>query len=296
MKFRASRLALLEAFNIAGSIVSQRPTRPVLANIHLVVSSQGTAELRSTDQDTSIRFTVALEEGAESGEALLPAARVSSILKECGTDDVAFESDESGKVRIRSGRSRFQVLSENPAEFPDLPEFNEAASFGLEREKLHLLMSKTQFAIAKEKSRFAFNGARLDIEGNLARMIATDGKRLAMKTTPIDNSDGVTASPIVPARALTVFDRVFNAEDDIVRVALGEHQIMIKTARAEVSSVLVEGNFPNYKAVIPAETTVNIRFPREELMRAFRQASLLTSQETRSVRMKVASGKAVLTA
>ena len=295
MKFTASRSALIEAFANAGSIVASRTIKPILSNFHLVSQGDGMAEVRSTDLDISIRFRLPLESHDGAGELVIPAQRTSAIIKECATESITFESDDSGKVKIRSGRASFQILCENPAEFPTLPVFNEEAAFGLERSKLQALMAKTQFAVAKEKSRFAFNGAKLDIEGDVARMIATDGRRLAMMTVKIDNADQVTASPIVPARALSLFEKVLTDADDVIRVALDERQVMIKTARAELAARLVEGQFPNYKAVIPTETPIRVEFDREELLRAFRQSSLLTSQETRSVRLRLQSGRATLT-
>lgn len=296
MNFVVSRETMLEAFQIVGSIIPSRPIRPILSCCHLMVGPDGIASLMATDLEIGIRFNLVVGGVTDPGETVVPAARVAAILRECASDEVTFESDGAGKLRIISGRSNFQLLSESPEEFPVIPEFKEEAAFGLERDKLVSLMRRTQFAVAREKSRFAFNGAKLHIEGDVARMIATDGKRLAMMVETIDNSDGVTAGHIVPARALAIFDKVLGDEDDVVRVALDDREIMVKTTRAEISSRLVDGSFPNYRAVIPEETPIVASFDREELARAFRQASLLTSQETRSVRFEIANDRAVLSA
>ncbi|MCB9833506.1 MAG: DNA polymerase III subunit beta [Planctomycetes bacterium] len=295
MKFRASRQALLEAFQVAGSVVSSRAIRPILGCVHLVVH-QDRAEASATDLEIAIRYRLPVLAVVEPGEAVVPAARLTAILRECSSDEVELDSDSGGKIHLVSGSSSFQLLSEHPEEFPRIPEFPDAAAFGLNRDKLVSLIRKTSFAVAKEKSRFAFNGAKLHIEGNEARMIATDGKRLAMMVEEIDNSDGVEAGHIVPARALQVFEKVLGEEDDLVRIALDDKEIMLKTTRAEISSRLVDGSFPNYKAVIPETCAFTVGFDREELIRAFRQAALLTNQETRSVRMKLVDGRATLSA
>jgi len=294
MKFEVSRAGMLEGFQVVGSIISPRSVRPILKNVHMVVSSEGMATLMSTDLEVAMRYRVPLGKVDDEGEAVVEAGRVAAILRECTSDNVTFESDGSGKVRILSGRSKFVVLSENPEEFPPIPEFADEGAFGLDREKLVSLIRKTQFAVAREKSRFAFNGAKLDINGNEARMVATDGKRLAMKVEEIDNSDGIVASHIVPSRALGIFEKVLTEDDDTVRVTLDEKEIMIRTARAEISSRLVEGSFPNYKSVIPDDCPHAVRFDKEELMTAFKQAALLTSQETRSVKITFAKERAVL--
>ncbi|MEZ6196341.1 MAG: DNA polymerase III subunit beta [Planctomycetota bacterium] len=296
MRFTAKRQALLEAFQVVGTIIPSRPIRAILSHVHLVVDDASRARLEATDLELSIRFDVPLERVDAVGEAVLPASRVASILRECTTDTVDFSSDELGKVRIEAGRAAFNLLSESPEEFPHLPEFPSDRAFGLDRQKLVTLIRKTQFAVAREKSRFAFNGAKLLIEGDVARMVATDGKRLAMKEVGIDGSDAVSAGPIVPARALAVFEKVMTDEDDTVRMALDDKEIMLHTTRAVISSRLVEGSFPNYQAVIPKETPIRVRFSREELASAFRQAALLTSHETRSVRFELAEGVARLSA
>ncbi len=295
MKFTVSRQAILEAFQVVGLVISPRAIRPILTNVHMVVADD-MLTVMGTDLEMSIRFHVPMGDVEETGEAVVPASRVASILKECATENVTFEAEIGGKVRLRSGKSSFQLLSENPEEYPPIPEFNNEKAFGLDRDKLVTLIRKTHFAVAREKSRFAFNGAKLHIEGNQARMIATDGKRLVMKVEDIDNSDEISAGHIVPSRALTVFEKVLGEEDDLVRIALEDNEIMLKTTRAEISSRLVEGSFPNYKAVIPEECAINLEFNRDDFIRAFRQAALLTSQETRSVKLKIYDGKAELSA
>lgn len=295
MKFTVSRQAILEAFQVVGLVISPRAIRPILTNVHLLATND-MLTVMGTDLEMSIRFNVPMEGVEEAGEAVVPASRVASILKECASETVSFEAEIGGKVRLRSGKSSFQLLSENPEEYPPIPQFNGENAFGLDRDKFVTLIKKTHFAVAREKSRFAFNGAKLDITGNQARMIATDGKRLVMKVEEIDNTDEVNTGHIVPSRALTVFEKVLGDEDDVVRIALEDNEIMLKTTRAEISSRLVEGSFPNYKAVIPETCTINLEFPREDLIRAFRQAALLTSQETRSVKLRVADGKAELSA
>lgn len=296
MKFTANRQALLEAFQVVGTIVPSRPIRAVLSHVHLVVQSSGRASLEATDLELAMRFDVTLDSVTEVGEAVLPASRVASILRECRSEQVVFSSDELGKVRIEADRSAFNLLSEAPEEFPTLPEFPDERAFGLDRQKLVTLIKKTQFAVAREKSRFAFNGAKLQIEDSVARMVATDGKRLAMKEVEIENTDGVSAGPIVPARALSIFEKVMTDDDDLVRMALDDKEVLVRTTRAVISSRLVEGSFPNYQAVIPKETPIITRFGRDELASAFRQAALLTSHETRSVRLELEDGVARLSA
>ena len=296
MRFSVQRSAILEASQIVGTIIANRPMRPTLGCVHILVDDPSRVTLMSSDLEITIRFDVPIQAGAELGEVVVPAGRLTSILREATTEEIDFRTDETGKLQVKTGNSRFNLLGENPEEFPEIPAFDLDRAFSLDRQKLVTLIQKTQFAVAKEKSRFAFNGAKFFIEGDKARMVATDGKRLAMKVVDIENADAIEAGPIIPSRALQVFEKVLSEEDDHVRISLDERKIMIKTTRAEISSGLVEGNFPNYAAVIPKDSPIKIKFNREKLITAFRQAALLTSFETRSVRMTLKEGKATLSA
>lgn len=295
MKFTVLKSAIVEALGIIGSVVVQRSVRPILNNVHIVVGDDGRATLVSTDlMEISLRYRLPLVEVAATGEALLPIARTLSIAREAPSEQITFEQDEPGKITIRSGRSVFNVLSDNPADYPQVPEFRTAGSFTLDRTKLLRLIRKTQFAIAKEKSRFAFNGAVLHLTNGEARMVATDGKRLAIMKETVDHGESLATRPIIPLRALHAFDKLLALDEESAQIAVDEREIMLRTPRADVIAPLLEGSFPDYQAVIPKETPTLVRFNRLELASAFRQAALLTSQDSRSVRMSLADGKATL--
>ena len=294
MKFTAKRDQLLDAFLAMGSFVSPRPVRPVLTCVLLEVSDDGTCVLSATDLEITLRYRLQVEKVVESGIAALPVARLAAILRESAAEEITITLSEAGKAKISSGRSNFQVLGELADEFPEIPDFLDDRAFSLDRKKLVSLVRKTQFAVAREKSRFAFNGAKLHIQGDEARMIATDGKRLAMKVEEIENTSNVETGHIIPVRALTLIDKVLADDDEVVRIALDDQKIMFATTRAEISSTLVEGSFPDYEAVIPKKSSTQVSFQRDQLVSALRQAALFAPEQTRSVRFEVESGRATV--
>jgi DNA polymerase III subunit beta len=294
MKFTGNRERLLEAFNIVGSVVSQRPIKPILQNVRMIVGPEG-AELLATDLEVSIRYRVPLDVVEEGGDVVLPAARIHGILRESRAEKVTFAADDRG-VSVVAGGARFKVQGDDPEEFPFVPSFEDRKGLSIPRDHFRSMVRKTHFAAAKERSRFAFNGVRLQIEGDEIRMIATDGKRMAVKACAVDNPDDISGGHIVPTKGLLTFEKVITEEDAVVRLDLDDKQAMIKTLRAEVSSRLVEGAFPNYKAVIPKETPLSASFARDELAAILRQAKLFTNEESRSVRFVFEEGKLVVTA
>ncbi|HYC77948.1 MAG TPA: DNA polymerase III subunit beta [Planctomycetota bacterium] len=294
MKFTGNRERLLEAFNVVGSVVSPRAIKPILQNLRMVVGPEG-ALLLATDLEVALRYRVPLDVVEEGGDVVIPVGRVQGILRESTADRIVFTSDDRN-VQIVAGNGRFRIQGEDPEEFPVIPAFEDQKALAIPREAFRAMVRKTHFAAARERSRFAFNGVRLQVDGDEVRMIATDGKRMAVKMTPVDNPEKIAAGHIIPTKGLLTFEKVVTDDDPVVRVSVDDRQVMIKTQRAEVSSRLVEGAFPRYETVIPKETPLSASFPRETLLRAMRQAKLLTNEESRSVRLSFDDGKMVISA
>jgi len=293
MKFTGNRQQLLEAFSMVGSVVPSRPVKPVLSNVRVVVGAEG-GTLLATDLDVAIRYRIELESVEEGGDFLLPSAKVLGILRECTGESVAFSSEESS-ISLKCGSSKFKLLGQDPEEFPTVAPFKDEQAFTMDRNPFRTLIHKTAFATARERTRYAFNGVRFEIEGDEARMIATDGKRMAVKSVAISNPDKISAARTIPTRGLQTFDRVLMDEDKQVRISLDEKQAMIKTVRSEISSRLVEGNFPSYQKVIPAELPNSATFRRTDIVSALRQAAILTNDESRSVRLSFEEKRVIMT-
>ncbi len=293
MKFTVPRNIMLDALQIMGSVIPSKSVRPIACNMHIVVDGDGIVTLSGTDFEMAMSYRLSVTSVDDPGEAVVNAGRATSILREAPDGDIVFETNESGKLVVRAGRSCFNLLTERPEEFPERPTHDSTHEFALSQSQFVSLVKKVLFAVARDKSRFAFNGARLSIEGDKAVMVATDGKRLALMSEKIDNVDGATASAIIPGRALSIFEKALG-DDEMVRVSIGDRDVTMKTNRAVMSARLVEGVFPDHDKVIPQEGGRTAVFDRQDLHKAFRQAALLTSKETRSVNMTITENGATL--
>lgn len=292
MRFTANRQRLLDAVNLVGSVTGPKAVRPVLQNLRLVVDSGG-ATLLATDLEVAIRHRVELLEIEEVGDILLPVAKLGSILRECAADGVKFALNDR-RASIKCGNATFHINGENPDEFPVIPNFDEDKALTLDRDIFSTLIRKTSFACAREKTRYAFHGVRVEVSGDEVRMVATDGKRLAMKSASFDNTRDVKQAPIVLQKGLATFERILGA-DPKVQVCIEDKQVMVKSGSAEVSSRVADGVFPDWRNVMPKTRLLKATCPRLDLLTALRQASVLTSEESRSVRMKFSDGRMVLT-
>ena len=294
MKFSADRRRLLEALSIVGAAIAPRVVKPILKNIRMTVDQSGDATLLATDLHVAIRHRIVLDHVEEGGDVLLPATRLIGILRESAAETVDFETDDF-VVRISAGRSEFKVMGDQTDLYPNLDTFDLETSLVVPRQDLHLLISKSIFATAKEKSRYAFNGVRLETSGDEARMIATDGRRMAVIMVPIENPDGVEAGHLIPTKGLATIDRVLADGATAVEIGLKNDTILMKAGEIEVSSRLVEGSFPRYQAVIPKDIVLTASFDRNALLTALRQASVLTNEESRAIRVAFGDDKALLT-
>lgn len=292
MRFSATRQRLLEAVQVVSTVAGPKAVRPVLQNLRLMVDNNG-ATLLATDLEVAIRYRVELTGVEEVGDILLPVARLVSILRECAADVVRFEVEDR-TARITCGKASFRVHGENPEEFPVIPAFDEERAFSLPRDTFQLLIARTLFACAKEKTRFAFHGVRFEVSGDEVRMVATDGKRLAMKSAGFENTLDVKQAPIVLQKGLMTFERILGS-DPKVRVCIEDKQVMVKSGCAEVSSRVAEGVFPEWRNVLPKTRQLTATFKRLDLLTALRQAAVLTTEESRSVRLKFEDDRMVIT-
>lgn len=281
MKIKCQTALLHSAFQLTSSVVQQRPTRQILADV-LIVAENGQLELQATDLEIGIRLQVLGAEIAEEGRIVVPQARVASILRETADEAVELQSDE-GHCLITSSDSEFRLPTEAADEFPELPAFDEEKAHEFDRKDFVEMVTRTAFAAHKGKHRYALNGVLIVIKPSKVEMVATDGRRLAHIERKMKSRVGADESIIVPTKALEEVIKVLGDDDEKVKISVGENQVVAKTQRATVSARLVEGHFPPYESVIPKDHDKKVELHRERFHSAVRRAALLTSQESSSI-------------
>jgi DNA polymerase-3 subunit beta len=289
MKITCETEALHTAFQIVGSVVQQRPTRPILATV-LVKAADGRLELHATDLEVSIRFEVANAVIEEPGQAAVPQAKLASILRETTDEHVAISTEERHCI-LTTADSVFRLPTEVAEEFPEIPVFTEEKAYDLDRAEFAEMVSKTSFAAHKGKHRYALNGVLLVIKPNKVRMVATDGRRLAHIEKKAKNAAGAEEAVIVPTKGLDQILKVLTDQDEKIRLNIQENQLLAKTSRALVAAKLVEGHFPPYESVIPTNCDKKVEFERERFFSAVRRTALMTSEESGSILVHVEEGK-----
>lgn len=283
MKVICDRGALVEALGTAGSVVVARTPKPVLTCVKLT-AGEGQLHLAATDLEVAIHLSIGQVEIEEEGEALIPADKLQSIVRESVDPTLTLEADADA-AHVRGNDSHFKIFGYPVADFPQVKPFEGEPDYEINAGALEDLTSKTLFATARENSRYAINGVLVERDGKKLAMVATDGRRLAMASGAITGGSGEPENVIVPTKALNLVQRLLNDPGETVRIKLADNQIHFGTGSATLTSNLVEGNFPPYKDVIPKDHDRKATFATDALASGVRRAALLTNEESKGVKL-----------
>ena len=195
-------------------------------------------------------------------------------------------------MHVRGADSHFKIFTQNTSEFPPIPAPEGEADFELTAGTLKRLINQTLFATSKEGTRYAFNGVLLVVEKQQLVLIGTDGRRLAQSRGELTSFGKKTgdakskASHIVPAKSMSLVEKLLGKADETVSVKLSDNQAVFCTPDATLTTNLLEGQFPPYDEVIPKETDKKMVAGTADFLSAVRRASLLTAEDSKGVRME----------
>jgi DNA polymerase III subunit beta len=285
MKAFCHREGLLAAFQLASAAVPGRDVvQPTLKNLK-AIAEDGRCTLMATDLEVGLRLEVRGLKVEEPGEAILPAGKLLAILRESLDEELSIEADATA-CTVRSANGNWEMPSEDPANFPDVPAFAEEKCHQLSGGVLREMIQRTAFAAAKENTRYTMTGVLWELEDDKVRLVATDGKRLAMTEGPAKAHGGHSTRgqvPVVPTKAMNLLERNLQDDQEEVRVSLRSNEILFRTERAVITSRLVEGRFPNFREVLPKKPAVKVPLMVGPFQAAVRQAAIMTDNETKKV-------------
>jgi DNA polymerase-3 subunit beta len=282
MKFSVSKEKLLAGLQTVQNVVSTRTTLPILSNV-LLQAANGQVRLTTTDLDVGVSGTIDAQVEKDGGTTL-PARRLATIVRELPAAEVQIEVDSKNVATIRCGQSFFKILGLPEEEFPPLPRFEEAKSFTLPQQALRDALKKTSYAISTDETRYVLNGILFSFKENKLTMVATDGRRLAMLDLEVEFARSQEADIIVPTKCVTELGRLLG-DDGEVKMNIAENQVAFEVGGTLLVSKLIEGNYPNYRQVIPGEAKERITLERELFLNAVHRVSLLSSEKSNSVKL-----------
>jgi len=303
MKVICNRGALLDALTVTGNVVASRTPKPVLQCVKLTAADDRLT-LAATDLEVAIRYSDSQVQVEQGGEALLPADKLRDIVRESMDDTLSIEvgadkdgGSAAGVASIRGQDSLFKIFTQRASDFPPVPDFSGEADLEIAGGHLKQLISQTLFAAAREQTRYAFNGVLVTAKAKKINLVSTDGRRLAQARGDLVSDklpkDGGKA--IIPTKALVLVDKLIDDPEETVAVQVRENQVIFHTPSATLTSNLVEGQFPPYEDVIPKDADKKMTASTADFLSAIRRAALLTTEESKGVRMHFSKKGLVLT-
>ncbi len=296
MKLICERDKLASAFLTAATVVSSRSPKPILQNVKLIATPERTT-LLATDMETAIRIDVPGIQVEAAGTAVLPVKRFGDILRESLDEKLVVQAEARGIV-VCGDRSEFRLPGEDPHEFPEMAAFEEESYYELTGRLLKELIHRTLFATVAESSRYALGGVLLEFEPEKVTAVGTDGRRLAKMEGPcrtVGQPRHEEAMSIVPARSMQLIERAMTDLDANVQLAVHTNDILVHSARFTIYSRLVEGRFPKWRDVFPSRReSLQITLAIGPVHNALRQASIVTSDESRGIDFAFTPGSLTL--
>ncbi len=286
MKFRISKENFLEGLQQVQHVVSSRTTLPILSNV-LLEAEDGELKLTTTDLDVGVTGRVEADV-KKAGATTLPARRLATIIREVPASEIDVEVNADNVATIRSGPSFFKILGLAEDEFPALPDFEDDNEYKMDQAVLKDALRKTSFAISTDETRYVLNGIFFSFKDNTVTLVATDGRRLAMVDHELEFPESQEVDVIVPTKAVHELMRLLGDEGE-VRILIADNQIAFELNKNLLVSKLIEGNYPNFRQVIPSEAKERIILEREAFLSSTHRVSLLTSEKSNS--LKIVFGK-----
>lgn len=292
MEVVLDRDAFLKGLQMVHNIVEPRQTLPILANV-LLEAEADFVRVTATDLDIGARVTIPARVGAK-GAITLSARKLGEIVRELPAASLSLKVSDSATVALRCGGVNYRLVGLAPDDFPALVPVIPPAWLTIEARVLREMLAQTVFAVSHDESRFALTGVLFVLQPKEIRLVATDGHRLAVGMRSVGQGlSGV--SGIVPRKAVTEITRVLGASED-VQIAITENQFILQMPNFLMTAKLIEGQFPNWEAVVPRAHPVRLVVGRGALMAALRRVSVMAEERNKPVRCALGPGALTLSA
>ena len=294
MKFKINQDHFSNGLQQVLNVVATRSTMPILSNV-LIEAEEEYISLTTTNLDLGIRCRIKADVETPGG-ITLPVRKLATIVRELPQIDVFVDAGHNNQAKITSGGSLFKIMGINTEEFPPLPSFENRHVFELSQSEIVSMLKSVSYGQSTDENRYILNGVYFNFADEKLTLVATDGRRLALTALETEISEDNTGSLILPAKTVAELERLLG-KGEKVKIAFNDRQVAFEISIDEEAiglvdqlylvSKIVEGNYPNYRQVIPKETEHRVKIERELMLECVHRAALVTSEKSHSVKLKV---------
>jgi len=294
MKFKTSKEILLHAIQTVEGAVPTKTTLPILSNV-LIEAQKDKLIFNATDLDIGIIYQTKADI-IEEGNITVPAKRFSDIIKELPEGEVIITIRKNYNIIIDSERCSFRLIGLPKEEFPTIPKFQNKEYIELEQGLFKKLLKKVGFAMSRDETRYVLNGTLLILKNKTLKLVATDGRRLALIESKIQQ-DIDKKEVIIPIKTVNELGKILKEEGQ-VKIIFSQNQVAFELNGTQIISRLIEGEFPNYEQVVPKEKQKDkqkkIQIEKNLILSAIKRANLFTSPDSQSIKLDIFKNKLVI--
>ncbi len=293
MRVTVEQAQLLKSLQAVERAINERSSLPILSNI-LLETHENELVVTATDLDVGVQYHLPLAGQVEQGSVTLPAKRLTTMIRELPLEPVTLEAKKNHATNVVCGKTQFRVQGLPPEDFPLFPAFEFEHALTMEQPRLKSLITQTSFAMSLEETRFILNGTLLSYQHGVLTLVATDGRRLAMATAPVEGGKTAPFQVVLPAKTTRELARLLVDDEERVTLALlKDNQLLFRFGGVTILTRLIEGQFPTYEQVTPAPTTTTLTCARQPLHDAIRRVSLMTTATSQAVVFDIAQDRLV---
>ena len=279
MRFTCEKSMLVTGLNITGRAVAQKSALSAIEGI-LCRAGDGLS-LTGFNMETAISYKIDAEV-SDAGECIFPAKLFGDIVRRLPEGPVTVVIDENYKVSIRAGYASFTISAESAEDYPELPDVGNGRSIPIPQDALKELIGGTIFSVSENQGRPIHTGVKFEVEDDTVSAIAVDGFRLARRTYHTEESTGRSMSFVVPAQGLKEVEKILQDTDEDAFFTLGTKHILFQIGDATLICRLLEGEFLDWRRVVPTNCPVKLVANVGELASAIERVGLIVSEKYKS--------------
>ena len=287
MEVRISRDVLLSGVHKVQGIVEPKGAMTILSHLHLSADKENIC-IRATDLEIGTLGYYSANVSSP-GAVTLNARKIYDIIRELPDEEIYLKKEENNWITLKCGKSKFRLPGLPPEDFPALPEYSDKPLLEFDCKILKEMIRKTFFAISPDETRQALNGLLLEVEGDSASLVGTDGHRLAVISRPVKSnaSKGEVLSFLLPKKALSELLKLMEVESATFGFSSQDNHLAFICGKQVIVSRKIDGKFPNYRQVIPSENQLKAKSERNCLTHALKRVALLADEKSKMVRFEL---------
>ena len=296
MKIVCYKDKILKAINSVVKGVASKTTIPILEGI-LIQTNDNEIKLTTYDLEIGIEYVMECEV-QEQGSTVVNAIMFSEIIRKLPDTEIHISVNDKNLLEIECEGSLYKLATMNPDEFPELPKIEIENSIEVDQNVLKNMIRKTIFAVSSEESRPIFTGCLFEVESNKLSLVAVDGFRLALRSIYLSKQTN-NFSAVIPGKTLNEVNKIISDSFEPVKIGVAKNQALFEMDNCKVVTRILDGEFLNYKNVIPSNWETRVKVNKNSLQNSFERVSLISSSSVEKekkypVKVQVDIGKVVI--